>query len=190
VDFASPAVVLAALEELRALPAWAKIALAFVVVDFILYWIHRAQHRFECGWRTHRWHHSAQELYWFSGFRTSFLHSFFYNIPQTVVPMHLFHLSPLEAGIGYSIGLFVQFWEHTNVNANIGWLKYILITPQYHRLHHAAAIRPSVNLAPTFCVWDRLFGTYMDPDKAPADYPLGLGEPIRARDVPRMLVGV
>jgi sterol desaturase/sphingolipid hydroxylase (fatty acid hydroxylase superfamily) len=100
----SPGFVLSSLETIRAWPGVVKIALALVVVDFIIYWIHRAQHRSEFMWRTHKWHHSIQEMYWFSGFRTSFAHSFLYNIPQTVIPMHLFHLSPWQAGVGYSIG--------------------------------------------------------------------------------------
>jgi len=186
----SPTFVLSGIEYLRSLPGGVKILLALLMVDFTIYWIHRAQHRFDTMWRTHKWHHSVEHMYWFAGFRTSFLHSFIYNIPQVLVPMQLFHLSPLEAGIGYSLGLFIQFWEHTNVRANIGPLKYIFITPQYHRVHHSATRHQGMNLGTTFSVWDRMFGTYVDPDTMPESYPLGLGEPIEKKDVPRMLLGV
>src|SRR6185295_8161022 len=60
---------------LQSLPSVVRIILALFIVDFIIYWIHRAQHRFEVLWRTHAWHHSVEEMYWFAGFRTSFLHS-------------------------------------------------------------------------------------------------------------------
>ena len=190
IDTVSPGFVLQGLDTLRAWPGWAKIAVAIVIVDFIIYWIHRAQHRFDVLWRTHKWHHSIEQMYWFAGFRTSFLHSFLYNIPQTVIPIQLLHLSPLEAGVGYSIALFIQFWEHTNVKVNIGPLKHIFITPQYHRVHHAASSHQGMNLGTTFSLWDRLFGTYVDPDKMPENFPLGLGEPIEKKQVPRMLLGV
>ena len=156
----SPAFVLSSLETVRALPGALKIAMAFVIVDFTIYWIHRAQHRFGFMWRTHKWHHSIREMYWLSGFRTSFAHSLLYNLPQTLIPIHLFHLSPLQAGACYAIALFVQFWEHTNVRANIGWLKHIFITPQYHRVHHAATVHRGKNFGTTFSLWDRFFGTY------------------------------
>jgi len=129
-------------------------------------------------------------MYWFSGFRTSFLHSFIYNIPQASVPMLIFGLSPVQAGIGYSVGLFIQFWEHTNVNVNIGFLKYIFITPAYHRVHHSAGRNMNRNMGTTFSLWDRMFGTFIDPEKLPDNYRLGLGRPIDKKKIPRMIVGV
>jgi sterol desaturase/sphingolipid hydroxylase (fatty acid hydroxylase superfamily) len=177
------------LAALHALPATVRILLAIVIVDFAIYWIHRAQHRFDTLWRTHAWHHSIEELYWFSGFRTSFLHSFLYAIPATSVSTLVFNLSPLEAGIGYSIGLFIQFWEHTNVRVNVGMLRWIIITPDYHRVHHSTRHNRS-NFGTTFSVWDRLFGTYTDPATVAPDEPLGLGEPVEQKRIPRMLIGV
>jgi sterol desaturase/sphingolipid hydroxylase (fatty acid hydroxylase superfamily) len=190
VDAVSPGFVLSSLETIRGWPGVVKIALALVVVDFIIYWIHRAQHRSEFMWRTHKWHHSIQEMYWFSGFRTSFAHSFLYNIPQTVIPMHLFHLSPWQAGVGYSIGLFIQFWEHTNVRVNIGWLRHIFITPQYHRVHHAATTYRNMNFGTTFSLWDRMFGTYVDPEGLPENYALGLDQKVQRQEIPRMFLGL
>ena len=185
----TPAWVGAQLTALHALPAGWRILLAIVVVDFLIYWIHRAQHKFDLLWRTHAWHHSIEQLYWFSGFRTSFFHSFMYAIPATTVATIVFNLSPLEAGIGYSIGTFIQFWEHTNVRVNVGPLKWIIITPEYHRVHHSTRHNRS-NYGTAFSFWDRMFGTYTDPSTVAADEPLGLGEKLEERKIPRMLIGV
>jgi sterol desaturase/sphingolipid hydroxylase (fatty acid hydroxylase superfamily) len=190
VEEVAPAFALDGLNAVRALPGWLKILLAIIAVDFMLYWIHRAQHRFEILWRTHAWHHSIEHLYWFSGFRTSFLHSFLYNIPQAAVPMLVFHLDPIQTGIAYSIGLFVQFWEHTNVRVGIGPLRYIVITPKYHRIHHSAVEPLGKNLAPIFSFWDLVFGTFVDPNTMPEEFPLGLGQPVEPRKMPRMVLGV
>jgi sterol desaturase/sphingolipid hydroxylase (fatty acid hydroxylase superfamily) len=168
----TPATITAAFARLHAWPGALRIATAIVVVDFIIYW-----------------HHSIEQLYWFSGFRTSFFHSFLYAIPATSVSTLVFNLSPLEAGIGYSIGLLIQFWEHTNLRVNVGPLRYVIITPAYHRVHHSTRHNRS-NFGTAFSVWDRMFGTYTNPDTVPPDEPLGLGEPIEETRIPRMLIGV
>lgn len=185
-----PALLLDPLRAVQAWPSAAKIALSFVVADFVIYWIHRAQHKYDTLWRTHAWHHSIEQLYWFSGFRTSFTHSLIYNVPQAIVPLFLFQLSPAEAGIAYSLALLVQFWEHTNVRVDIGPLRHVFITPAYHRVHHSASELCRTNFGTTFSIWDRMFGTYTDPRTVPADIPLGLGERVPAKKLPRMLLGV
>jgi sterol desaturase/sphingolipid hydroxylase (fatty acid hydroxylase superfamily) len=187
---ATPGFLAPTVSLLQSLPSPIKIILALFVVDFLLYWIHRAQHRFEIMWRTHAWHHSIEQMYWFAGFRTSFLHSFIYNIPQVVIPMTLFKLSPAEAGIGYSIGLLIQFWEHTNLKVNVGRLAWLIVTPDYHRIHHSATIHRGKNLGATFRIWDRLFGTYVDPKDVAEVFPLGLGERVEKKRLPRMFLGV
>jgi hypothetical protein len=35
-----------------------------------------------------------------------------------------------------------------------------------------------------------MFGTYTNPDLVPLDEPLGLGEPVDEKQIPRMLIGV
>ena len=91
---------------------------------------------------------------------------------QALVPMQLFHLSPIEAGVGYSIALFIQFWEHTNVRVNIGPLKWLFITPQYHRVHHSALPEHyNSNYAALLPIFDVLCGSYNRPDGWP---PTGL----------------
>ena len=167
-----------------------RIVLAIVITDFIIYWIHRAQHTYGPLWRTHVWHHTIEEMYWVAGFRTSFLHSLLNNIPQVLIPVTIFQLSPLEAGIGYSIGIFIQFVEHTNWKLSFGPLNWLLVTPDYHRIHHAATLHRGKNLAGTFRIWDMMFGTSVDPKKVSTDFALGLDTPVDPKQIPRMLAGL
>src|SRR5580692_3597897 len=185
-----PARMLGGIHAIQALPGVVKMVMAVVLADFLIYWIHRAQHRTDVLWRTHAWHHSAEYLYWFSGFRTSFMHSLIYNIPQATIPMLVFKLSPIQTGICYSVGMLIQFWEHTNVRVNIGPLKWLIISPEYHRVHHSVGQECRMNLGTTFSLWDHLFGTYVDPAKMPEGYQLGLGEPIDKKKMPRMFLGI
>jgi sterol desaturase/sphingolipid hydroxylase (fatty acid hydroxylase superfamily) len=190
IEALGPPLLVDAWHGLRELPSAARIALALVTVDFLLYWLHRAQHRVPWLWRTHAWHHSVRELYWFSGFRTSFLHSLLYNLPQTAVPMLVFGLTPLETGAAYAIGVLVQFVEHSNVRLEVGWLRFAFITPQYHRIHHAESAFRDRNLAFVFPIWDRLFGTQIDPRGVGEDFALGLAPSDEAPRSTRMLIGV
>jgi len=180
----------AGLDHLRSLPVWQQVIIGFLIIDFTVYWIHRAQHRFDLLWRTHSWHHSSEHVNWLSGFRTSFLHSLLYSLPQTFVAIHLLNLGPIEAGIGFAIGIFIQLWDHANADANIGWLRYLFIRPQDHRVHHAADWHRGMNFGFIFSIWDRLFGTYVDPASMPRHYRLGLGVSLSRGVIPRMLVGV
>ena len=186
----TPAFLRGTASTLQHLPSAVRIALAILLADFVIYLIHRSQHTFETMWRTHRWHHSIEEMYWLAGFRTSFFHSLLNNIPQVIIPVVVFKLSPVEAGIGYSIGIFIQFIEHTNWKLSFGPLNWLLVTPDYHRIHHAATLHRGMNLAGTFRVWDVMFGTYVNPATVPPDFALGLGEDIDPKRVPRMLAGV
>ena len=185
-----PPLALQSLHAMAELPYTLKFLGSLVLADFTLYWLHRAQHKYDVLWRTHAWHHSVERLYWFSGFRTSLGHSLMNNIPQAAIPLFLFQMTPVEAGITYSIGLLIQFWEHTNVKVNIGPLRYVFITPDYHRVHHSANELSRTNFGGTFSIWDRVFGTSTDPRTVPEDTPLGLGEHVPARRIPRMLLGV
>ena len=184
----APAALLGGWFTLQGLPGSARIFLAIMLADMVIYWIHRAQHAFGPLWHTHRWHHSTEQLYWFSGFRVSFLHTFIYNIPEAAIPILVFNLSPVEISIAYGVALLIQFWEHTNLNIDIGPLQYLFITPAYHRVHHSVEHNRR-NFGTTFSLWDRMFGTYCDPAKVPADAPLGLGEPYGAKKMARMLLG-
>jgi sterol desaturase/sphingolipid hydroxylase (fatty acid hydroxylase superfamily) len=188
------------LSDPAALPRWItflhslnsvpKIALGMVLVDLVIYWLHRAQHAHPTLWRTHAWHHSIREMYWLSGFRTSLSHSFLNNVPQVVIPAILLGATPIETGIGYAIGLFIQFWEHSNVRVEIAPLRHVFVTPDLHLIHHAAEPDQTRNFGNIFTIWDRMFGTYLDPTHAQKSFPLGLGRPVKARELPRLLMGI
>ena len=57
-------------------------------------------------------------------------------------------------------------------------------------LETRATIHRGKNLAPTFRIWDKMFGTYVDPETVPAEYPVGLDARVERKQVPRMRVGL
>src|SRR5262249_30511535 len=159
------------LAVLAAMPTWGKIPVSLVLLDFTLYWIHRAQHELRWLWPTHVWHHTIHHLYWLSMFRVSLVHLAFYAAPQAAI-MLLFGMTTREVAIGSIIAVTFDFWVHSNIVAPLGPLEGHLVTPQYHRIHHAADARMDRNLSFAFTWWDRLFGTWADPRTTPDDFRL------------------
>lgn len=176
-----------ALPTLHDLPSPIKVLLVIIAVDFVIYWLHAFMHQWQFSWRMHRWHHSIEEMYWFSGLRASFPHVFLYAIPQVVLPVFIFDLSAAEMLVATGVGNFVQLWTHTNLKIHIGPLGWLLVTPNYHRVHHRTDQARPTNLGNLLTVWDRLFGTYEAPVQTSTTR-LGLAE--RAPHPLRMLMGI
>ncbi len=153
------------------LPGMIKVFLAIVLFDFTLYWIHRTMHQ-DWLWPTHVFHHSIEELWWLSGSRTSVLHILLFAIPQTYIGFYLIGLTPWQAAAALSFGVVINLWVHINVWVNLGPLEAVFITPNYHRIHHAALGTASRNLGFVFTFWDRWFGTCSDPGRIGKDFPL------------------
>ena len=54
-----PTFLVPSITTVQSFPSPVKILLAIVVADFVIYWIHRAQHYSDTLWHTHAWHHSV-----------------------------------------------------------------------------------------------------------------------------------
>lgn len=151
-----------------------KIFLATLVTDFLNYWIHYFMHKHAWYWKAHVHHHRVENLYWFSGLRASFGHYFSFILSRVSVGIVLFNLSSGELFFYLSIGLVTNFYQHTNAKIGHKWIEWILVTPRIHRLHHSANGRRLKNLATIFSFWDRMFGTYIDPETHRENYELGV----------------
>ena len=164
------------IQVLRGLSSVPKIICGLLIVDFLLYWVHRAMHVSPLLWKTHRFHHTPKKLFWLSGSRTSFLHLFLFAIPEVVVPFGILKMNAEEAAIGFSIAVVVNLWVHTNLKINLGPLGWFFITPDYHRIHHASNHLSDTNLGFIHTLWDRLFGTYVDPKTVETPFQLGIND--------------
>jgi sterol desaturase/sphingolipid hydroxylase (fatty acid hydroxylase superfamily) len=115
-------------------------------------------------------------------------HGLLFAVPQVMFGFFVFRVGPVALGITAAVGVFVQYFIHSNLNVPLGPLEWIFVTPQNHRRHHALVegVRHG-NYGTTFSFWDRLFGTYVDWRDLPRNYKLGLGERDRTA---RMIVGI
>ena len=153
---------------LSTLPLWLQAIGYLVVTDFALYWIHRGFHR-GFWWKYHAVHHAPRQLEWTSAAR--------FHPVNLALGTAAVDVAALLAGISPDIFLWIGPFNiitscmvHANLNWTFGPLRHVLVSPVFHRWHHAGEIH-DVNFASTFSLWDWMFGTYYMPaGKRPQSY--------------------
>jgi sterol desaturase/sphingolipid hydroxylase (fatty acid hydroxylase superfamily) len=144
---------------LAALPGWMSLVLGVVFTDFLLWVQHLVQHKVPWFWHFHVVHHSQRNLNLFTDFR---YHVFEYVVRQTflVIPLMMFGVE-LPEMIVFSLFLFWQArLYHSNIKTDLGFLRYVIVTPQSHRIHHSIEARHrDRNFGSFLSIWDRMFGT-------------------------------
>ena len=161
-----------------AAPWWAVLAAALLSRTFINYWMHRAFHAVPWLWRLHRIHHSDRHVDLSLGLRQ---HPLDYP-PRLIVFASgtvLFGLPVWAVVIADLFLVAANYWEHIDARMPrrlARWLGYVFATPEIHRIHHSAS-QPQTdsNFSGGLIVWDRLFGTYRDPEFEQIER-IGLGE--------------
>ena len=174
-------------DTLTSLPILARVSLALIIGDFGYYIVHRLMHT-NVLWRTHVFHHSIQEIYWFSGLRTSALNSLFIRMPY-LVALCLFSIpASILAIVAISLGV-INFWVHSNLEVSLGPLNYILITPSFHRVHHSMAEEAlNRNFGNILSCWDYMFKTAVKPTKYLNNSKKGFD--VETNDVPSQMFGL
>ncbi len=164
-----------------------RVVVFYLAADLGSYWMHRLMHTHRL-WRVHRWHHSPEQLYWLAGTRASIPQQVLFNLP-TIAALPILAGAPGWLVVAILIeGMFRNNWMHANLTWRSNWLELIFVTPRYHHIHHSSdAELHDGNYGSLFTLWDRLFGTYLDPDTTrPKKF--GTGEP--PRDPVWMALGV
>lgn len=156
----------------RALPFPLALLLILLVADLMQYWTHRAYHEVPLLWRFHAVHHSTKVMDWLAGSR---MHMLELIVTRTAVlgPIYVLGFSREVMDAYIVVVGFQAVFNHANVSLPWGWLRYVIVTPDFHHWHHAsddAAI--DRNYAAHFSFLDYLFGTAVRGQGAafPAEY--------------------
>ncbi len=141
------------------LPLFLKYAIWILAVDLTSWFHHWVKHKVPWFWQIHAVHHSQREMNLFTDLR---YHAFEYLISRTLVTFPLMMLGTNLKEILY-FNLIHEWYTrmyHARIGSNFGWLRYILVTPQSHRIHHSRkSAHVDKNFGVIFSFWDRLFGT-------------------------------
>lgn len=161
---------------LGAIPGWAQLLVSLALVDLLSYFSHRLRHG-RLFFPLHAVHHSATELDWLAAAR---MHPLDEIVDNVAVSLPVLFLGP-EPWVFLSLGpitLLYTLVSHAAVDLPLGLLHHVLVTPAFHRHHHRDDVPPA-NYAGMLSIWDRLFGTWAEPDTSPAAR-FGLGAEVIA----------
>ena len=141
-----------------------NLILYFVFADLIFYLYHRITHAIPFFWMGHFSHHSGSHLHLSLIIRDSVLsHVAILPIGLLGIPLGL---SPLGLVVFIRFILFYQSFLHFKVSKDIPVLKYALVTPYNHIIHHSLRHDGyGQNFGGILNVWDRICGTYREGDE-------------------------
>jgi sterol desaturase/sphingolipid hydroxylase (fatty acid hydroxylase superfamily) len=152
------------LRPAQAWPAWLLVPLTIVAMDAANWLAHYADHRFDALWRFHALHHSQEELSVLTSFRAHpLMHTtgFLLASVPVVVLMPDRAIDPVLITAYVCVGTL----QHANLRWTLGPLGRVLVSPAYHRLHHATDIQDA-NLGVVLTIWDVLSGRARFPSRA------------------------
>jgi sterol desaturase/sphingolipid hydroxylase (fatty acid hydroxylase superfamily) len=154
-----------------AMPALLRFALIILAADAVEYASHRAYHEVPALWRIHAIHHSPEAMDWLSGSRLHFIEPL---VTRSIILVPIFLLGfPQDTIFAYLIFISVQsVLIHSNIKINAGWLRYVIVTTQFHHWHHASdAEAIDKNYTAHTPLFDFIFGTwYMPEGRWPVKY--------------------
>jgi sterol desaturase/sphingolipid hydroxylase (fatty acid hydroxylase superfamily) len=164
-----------------------RVVAFYAVADLGSYWVHRWLHTRHL-WRLHRWHHSPTQMYWLAGVRSTIPQQILFNLPFILASPLLIGLPPWVMPLVIIETVVRNDWMHMNVSWRSNWLERVLVTPRYHHLHHSAdAELHNGNYGSLLTIWDRMFGTFIDPDLT---VPKAFGTGEKQRDPVLLMIGI
>lgn len=145
------------------LPGPLELALGFLALDLAIYLQHRAFHAWRPLWRLHRMHHADTMLDFSTGVRFHPLEIIISMALKCALVMLLG--PPALAVLLFELGLnCIAMFNHANIRlpqALDRWLRWVVVTPDMHRVHHSTDHREmNRNFGFNSPWWDRLLGTY------------------------------
>lgn len=162
------------------LPFWLEVAIAVMVLDFVIYIQHVLFHAIPTLWRLHMMHHADLDFDVTTGLRFH---------PIEIVASMAIKLAavaalgpPAQAVLIFEVALNgTAMFNHSNLRLPLSLdrvLRLLVVTPDMHRVHHSVIIRETnSNYGFNLPWWDRLFGTYQDqPERGHQQMTIGLSQ--------------
>ncbi len=168
-----------------------SVILSLFMLDFLIYGQHLVMHKMPQFWRLHRMHHTEIGLDVTSAVR---FHPIEIIISMLIKMAFVLIIGiPIVAVILFEVVLNgLALFNHSNIKVPTpleSILRKFIITPEIHWIHHSNfEDETNSNYGFNLCIWDKLFGTYIDKPKVGyknmeqglvefgLDKPLGLSE--------------
>ncbi|MEE8305827.1 MAG: sterol desaturase family protein [Gammaproteobacteria bacterium] len=152
------------LQIIQPLP-WIAFVLGVLWLDIFSYIIHVILHRVPILWRLHRLHHSDLDLDFTSARRNHPIEVLLVQL-LTAFAVLAMGVPPLSLLLWWMVMSVLPLFQHGNIGLPAGLdhlLRWVIVTPGMHWVHHSAIRAESDrNYGQFLPWWDRLFGTYLD----------------------------
>jgi sterol desaturase/sphingolipid hydroxylase (fatty acid hydroxylase superfamily) len=145
------------------LPGWMKVVCGVILLDLVIYLQHVLFHAVPFFWRVHRVHHADLDFDFTTGGRFHPIEILLSSgiklaaVAATGAPPLAFLLFEILLNV-------VSMFNHGNVSlppAADKLLRFIVVTPDMHRVHHSVIPRETNgNFGFNLPWWDRILGTY------------------------------
>jgi sterol desaturase/sphingolipid hydroxylase (fatty acid hydroxylase superfamily) len=160
------------------LPYWLDIVVGIVVLDLVIYLQHVMFHAIPILWRLHMMHHADLDYDLTTGLRFHPI-EIILSMSIKLAVVVIFGIPALAVLIFEVILNGAAMFNHGNIRLPIKIdriLRYFIVTPDMHRVHHSVIIRETnSNYGFNLPWWDRWFGTYCDqPAKGHTGMTIGL----------------
>lgn len=176
-------------------PRWWEMLIAIAALDLAIYLQHVMFHAVPALWRLHKVHHADLDLDVTTGLRFHTLEILLSALIKLAAVL-VIGPSPVAVVVFEVLLNATSMFNHSNVRLPSGldgWLRWLVVTPDMHRVHHSVIRRETnSNFGFNLPWWDHLLGTYRaQPRDGHTAMTIGLSdlrdEKIADR-LPRMLV--
>jgi exosortase len=151
-------------------PIALQFAATFLLLDLWQYCQHRLSHHVPLLWRMHLVHHSDTSI----DVTTTERHhplEFVTGTALTLLPVVALGLPAAGVALYLLAATVVSLYAHANLRpprALDRVMRKLIVTAPLHAIHHSdLKAQTNSNYATVLPLWDRLFGTYVDPDASP-----------------------
>ena len=149
---------------------WYWFIYGYIVWEFGHFLYHYWGHKVRLFWCLHSTHHAPENMNLTVTYAHFFLEAPYADTIRTTVCI-LLGVQPellfLIMFIDGTYGAFIHVGENLLKDGRLGFLNKFILTPSHHRVHHA---RNPLYMDTNFCnllnIWDKVFGTYQDEEKA------------------------
>lgn len=140
------------------LPLAVEIPVGLALYALAGYWTHRLSHEVDFLWQLHGVHHTPNKINAWNNNVFHVLDLLFQN-GIALATLVLVGFSSEAVFAITSFGQVVGYLGHANADFRGGWLNYLVLGPEQHRLHHSTDLEEAghYTLLP---VWDLVFGTF------------------------------
>ena len=149
---------------------WVSFGVYLVALDFVHYWLHRAQHQSHRWWALHALHHAQRQMTMWSDNRNHLLDDMLTSLILSAVAV-LIGVGPGQFVALVAISQLSENLQHANLRLWFGRIgERLWVSPRFHRRHHSIGIGHETevqgrtvlggcNFGVLLPWWDMLFGT-------------------------------